>query len=75
MFRQRKVLLVRGKSYAALTKRVLPPECIICIEDMDGNELCNRQQRRIQGICFVFLVISFITLDYVAEHTMHIQEI
>ena len=44
MLRQREDPLLQGKSYAVLTKHPLPPECIIRIEDMDGNELYNRQQ-------------------------------
>ena len=37
MLRERKVLLLQTESYAVLSKHVLPPECIIRIENMDGK--------------------------------------
>ena len=53
MLRQRKALLLRGKSYAVLSKHVLPRECIIRIEDMGGNELFRRKQEREQKLAYL----------------------
>ena len=53
MLRERNVLLLQGKSYAVLSKHVLPPECIIRIENMGGQEVYNRKQGREQKMAYL----------------------
>ena len=53
MLRERKVLLLQTESYAVLSKHVLPPECIIRIEDMDGKDIYNRKQEREQKLAYL----------------------
>ena len=46
-------MLLQTESYAVLSKHVLPPECIIRIEDMDGKEVYNRRQERDQRMAYL----------------------
>ena len=45
MLRERNVVLLQTESYVVLSKRVLPPECIIRIEDMDGKRSLQQKAR------------------------------